>query len=192
MAYLVKYSRNAAWHLTLQLPASASHVAFSWEPLLANFLWASHEIPLIFIACLILHQLNTKSNAIKSYKIQGTKLLQLQQFFSWNKANIKYSCKSQLYKKKKQRNTYEVWSTQYQILRLHSPKILRLHSPNPMVWAWRESISWDSLMRLMSHWGTHMSVRHWFPETVTYKIFSGVKGIPSNRLGLRDLPTSHL
>ena len=44
-----------------------------------------------------LHQLNTKPNIIKSHKIQGTKLEQLQHFLSWNKANIKHSCKSQLY-----------------------------------------------------------------------------------------------
>ena len=29
--------------------------------------------------------------------MQGKKLKQLQHFLSWNKANIKYSCKSQLY-----------------------------------------------------------------------------------------------
>ena len=43
------------------------------------------------------HQLNTKPNTIKSHKIQGTKLKQLQHFLSWNKANIKYNCKLQLY-----------------------------------------------------------------------------------------------
>ena len=43
------------------------------------------------------HQLNTKPNKIKSHKIQGTKLEQLQHFLSWNKANIKHSFKSQLY-----------------------------------------------------------------------------------------------
>ena len=47
--------------------------------------------------CSILHKLNTKPNTIESHKIQGTKLKQLQHFLSWNKANIKYSCKSQLY-----------------------------------------------------------------------------------------------
>ena len=47
--------------------------------------------------CLILHQLNTKPNTIKSHKIQGTKLKQLQCFLSQNKANIKHNCKSQLY-----------------------------------------------------------------------------------------------
>ena len=54
--------------------------------------------PLILHLSLSLHQLNTKPNTIKSHKIQGTKLEQLQHFFSWNKANIKHSCKSQLYK----------------------------------------------------------------------------------------------
>ena len=43
------------------------------------------------------HQLNTKPNTIKSHKIQGNKLKKLQHFLSWNKANIKHSCKSQLY-----------------------------------------------------------------------------------------------
>ena len=46
---------------------------------------------------LILHQLDTKPNTIKSHKIQGIKLNQLQHFLSWNKANIKHICKSQLY-----------------------------------------------------------------------------------------------
>ena len=54
--------------------------------------------PLILYLSLILHQLNTKPNTIKSHKIQGNKLKQLQHFLSWNKANIKHSCKSQLYK----------------------------------------------------------------------------------------------
>ena len=30
--------------------------------------------------------------------MQGKKLKQLQHFLSWNKTNIKHSCKSQLYK----------------------------------------------------------------------------------------------
>ena len=51
-----------------------------------------------FNSCSILHQLNTKPNTIKSHKIQGINLIQLQYFFSINKADIKYSCKSQLYK----------------------------------------------------------------------------------------------
>ena len=53
--------------------------------------------PLILHLSLILHQLNTKPNTIKSHKIQGNKLKQLQHILSWNKANIKHSCKSQLY-----------------------------------------------------------------------------------------------
>ena len=69
----------------------ASHMPFSREP----FVRTSNA--LIFISCSILHQLNTKPNTIKSHKIQGTKLKQLQHFLSWNKANIKCSCKSQLY-----------------------------------------------------------------------------------------------
>ena len=68
-----------AWH-TFQPLACASHVPFTREPLLANFQPVSCEIALIFITRLILHQLNTKPNAIKSHKIQGTKLKQLQQF----------------------------------------------------------------------------------------------------------------
>ena len=55
--------------------------------------------PLIFHLSLSLHQLNTKPNTLKSHKVQGYKLKQLQHFLSWNKANIKYSCKSQLYNK---------------------------------------------------------------------------------------------
>ena len=46
---------------------------------------------------LSLHQLSTKPNTIKSHKIQGNKLKQLQHFLSWNEANIKHSCKSQLH-----------------------------------------------------------------------------------------------
>ena len=79
--------------MTLQLSTCASHVALSQ----VSFLWASGEIHLFFNSCSILHQLNTKSNIIKSHKIQGPKLKQSQHFFSWNKANIKYSCKSKLY-----------------------------------------------------------------------------------------------
>ena len=79
--------------MTFQLPAYASHVALSQ----VSFLWASGEIHLFFNSCSILHQLNTKSNTIKSHKIQWTKLKQSQYFLSWNKANIKHSCKSKLY-----------------------------------------------------------------------------------------------
>ena len=47
---------------------------------------------------LSLHQLNTKPNTIKSHKIQWKKLKQLRHFLSWNKATIKHSCKSKLYR----------------------------------------------------------------------------------------------
>ena len=75
----------------------APHMPFSWEP----FSWTSHELVVKctdFQLSLSLHQLNTKPNTIKSHKIQGTKLKQMQHFLSWNKVNIKHSCKSQLYK----------------------------------------------------------------------------------------------
>ena len=74
----------------------APHMPFSREP----FSWTSREL---VAKCtdlqlsLSLHQINTKLNTIKSHKIQGTKLKQLQYFLSWNKANIKHNCKSQLY-----------------------------------------------------------------------------------------------
>ena len=73
-----------------------SHMPFLREP----FSQTSYEL---VAKCtdlhlsLSLHQLNTKPNTIKSHKIQETKLKQLQHFLSWNKANIKHSCKSQLY-----------------------------------------------------------------------------------------------
>ena len=79
--------------MTLQLPTCASHVALLW----VSFSRASREIHLLFNSCSILHQLNTKPNTIKSHKIPGTKLKQLQHFLSWNKANIKHNCKSQPY-----------------------------------------------------------------------------------------------
>ena len=67
----------------------ASHVATTLVSFSRN--------PLTFQLSLSLHQLNTKPNTIKSYKIQETKLKQLQHFLSWNKTNIKHSCKSQIY-----------------------------------------------------------------------------------------------
>ena len=91
------HSRNEVLHLTLQLPVCTSHMAFSRVTLLESFLRVSRKIALIFIACLILQQLNTKLNTIKSHKIQVNKLMQLQHFLLWNKTNIKYSCKSQFY-----------------------------------------------------------------------------------------------
>ena len=78
--------------ITFYLPIYASHMSFSrvtHEPI-AKLHW-------FFISCSILHQFNTKSNTIKSHKIQWNNLMQLQYFLSWNKANIKYNCKSQLY-----------------------------------------------------------------------------------------------
>ena len=70
---------------------------FSFQSCASHMLFrslASRENPLILHLNLSLHQLNTKPNTIKSHKIQGTKLEQLQHFLSWNKANIKNSCKS--------------------------------------------------------------------------------------------------
>ena len=74
----------------------ASLMPFSPKPLLLSFSWICRETALIFILCLILHQLNTKPNTIKSHKIQGTKFMQLQHFLLWNKVKIKHN-KSQLY-----------------------------------------------------------------------------------------------
>ena len=74
---------------------------FSFHHMLFTWLFrrlASRKIHLFFNSCSILHQLNTIPNTIKSHKIQETKLKQLQHFLSWNKANIKHSCKSQLYR----------------------------------------------------------------------------------------------
>ena len=67
-----------------------------------SFPRAFREIHLFFNSCSILHQINTKYNTIKSHKIRGTKLKQLQHFLSWNKANVKHSCKSQIYKREAQ------------------------------------------------------------------------------------------
>ena len=69
--------------------------AFFTRTFLTNFLRANRKTALVLISCLILYQLNTKPNTIKSHKIQGNKLMQLQHFLSWNKANIKHNCKSQ-------------------------------------------------------------------------------------------------
>ena len=75
----------------------ASHMPFSREPLSQTSRELVTKCPDLHLS-LSLHQLNTKPNTIKSHKIQGTKLKQLQHFLSWNKANIKHSCKPQLYK----------------------------------------------------------------------------------------------
>ena len=86
-------AKLTAWHNS---PAS-SHVLLTWlfrglasRDLLAKSTYSSNT-------CSIFHQLNTKPNKIKSQKIQGIKLKQLQHFLSWNKTNIKHSCKSQFY-----------------------------------------------------------------------------------------------
>ena len=93
-------SREVLAKFSLILDISASNMYFSCglfaETLLTNFLRDSRKTALIFIVSLIFHQLNTKLNTIKSHKIQGTKLMQLHYFLSWNKINIKYSYKSQL------------------------------------------------------------------------------------------------
>ena len=75
---------------------------FNFQHVLLTWLFrglASRKIHLSN-TCLILHQLNTKPNTIKTHKIQGTKLKQIQHFLSWKKVNIKHSCKSQLYTNK--------------------------------------------------------------------------------------------
>ena len=84
--------------ITLQLPTCASHVAL----LRVSFSRASREIHLFYNSCSIFLQLNTKPNTVKSHKIQGPNLKQLQHFLSWNKANVKHSCKSQIYKREAQ------------------------------------------------------------------------------------------
>ena len=81
--------KTTAWHDS----STSNHVLFRC---LASRELLTKSIDLQI--SLSLHQLNTKPNTIKSHKIQGTKLEQLQHFLSWNKANKKHSCKSQLYK----------------------------------------------------------------------------------------------
>ena len=85
----MRHSRKQQPGTTLQLPVMCSLRALSRLSFSRN--------PLTLHLSLSLHQLNTKPNTIKSHKIQGTTLKQLQHFLSWNKANIKHSCKSQLY-----------------------------------------------------------------------------------------------
>ena len=65
-----RYSQNQQPGMIFQLPTCAFHVALSQ----VSFSQASREIYLFFNSCLILHQLNTKPNTIKSHKIQETKL----------------------------------------------------------------------------------------------------------------------
>ena len=70
---------SLAWLFSFQ--SYAPHMPFLWEP----FSQTSRKL---VVKCtdlqlsLSLHQLNTKSNTIKSHKIQGTKLKQLQHFLS--------------------------------------------------------------------------------------------------------------
>ena len=79
------------------LQSCASHIPFSQELFLQTSCELVVKLHWFFNTCLIFHELNTKPNTIKFHKIQGTKLMQLQHFLSWNKANIKHSCKSRLY-----------------------------------------------------------------------------------------------
>ena len=82
-----------AWHDS----SASNHVLLTWllHGLASRELLAKSTLDLQL--SLTLYQLNTKPNTIKSHKIQGTKLKQLQHFLSWNKSNIKHSCQSQLY-----------------------------------------------------------------------------------------------
>ena len=90
--YLRDIHKNDSLARLFSFQSCASHVPFCG---LASrkFLAKSTDLQI----SLSLHQLNTKPNTIKSHKIQGTKLEQLQHFLLWNKANIKHSCKSQHY-----------------------------------------------------------------------------------------------
>ena len=105
-------SREVLAKCSPTLNSLASSMCFSCDFFTRTFtheLLASREIALIFIACFILHQLNTKPNIIKSQKIQGTKLMKLQHFLSWNKVNIKHSCKSQLYRRDWAQWIHHLW-----------------------------------------------------------------------------------
>ena len=85
---------SLAWLFSFQ--SCAFHMPFLGEPFSRTFRELVAKCTDLHLS-LSLHQLNTKLNTIKSHKIQATKLKKLQHFLSWNKANIKYSCKSQLY-----------------------------------------------------------------------------------------------
>ena len=87
--YLQDTRENDSLARLFSFQSCAPHMALSRVSFSQN--------PLILHWSLILHQLNTKPSTIKSHKIQGNKLKQLQHFLSWNKANIKHSYKSQLY-----------------------------------------------------------------------------------------------
>ena len=88
-------TNNLAWLFSFQ--SCAFQVPFSREPFSRDTREPMVKLHWFLILCSILHQLNTKAKTIKSHKIQGTKLKQIQHFLSWNKANIKHSWKSQLY-----------------------------------------------------------------------------------------------
>ena len=85
-----------AWHDS----SASSHMLLTChfrKNFLVNFSRASCKCTDLQLS-LSFRQLNTKLNVIKSLKIQGTKLKQLQHFLPWNKPTLKHSCKSQLYK----------------------------------------------------------------------------------------------
>ena len=85
---------SLAWLFSFQ--SCAPHIPFSREPFSRTSRKLVAKCTNLHLS-LSLHRLNTKPSTIKSHKIQGTKLKQIQHFLSRNKANIKYSCKSQLY-----------------------------------------------------------------------------------------------
>ena len=95
------YSRDTrendslAWLFNFQ--SCAPHMPFSRKLFLRTSLELIAKCTDLQLS-LSLHQLNTKLNTIKYHKIQWTKLKQLQHFLSWNKATIKHSCKSKLYR----------------------------------------------------------------------------------------------
>ena len=82
---------NLAWLFSFQ--SCASHMPFPQELFSQTSRLLVAKRTDLYLS-LSLHELNTKPNTIKSHKIQETKLKQLQYFLSWNKANIKHSCKS--------------------------------------------------------------------------------------------------
>ena len=95
--YLWDTRENDSLAQLFSFQSYAPHMPFLREPLSRT----SRELVTKYTdlhLSLSLHQLNTKPNIIKFYKTQGTKLKQLQHFLSWNKVNIKHSCKSKLYK----------------------------------------------------------------------------------------------
>ena len=87
--YLRDTRENDSLARLFSFQSCTPHVTLSW----LSFSWN----PLILHLSLSLHQFNTKPNTIKFHKIQWEKLKKLQHFLLWNKANIKHSCKSQLY-----------------------------------------------------------------------------------------------